>query len=57
MVGIGRYDDELVWTEAGWRIVRRRLQLLGPGAIGLGAPPPALVEMFARRAARSGGAA
>jgi hypothetical protein len=57
MVGIGVYDDTLALTDAGWRITRRRLSLLGPGPIGIGRPPKEFVAMFQRRIERTGGSA
>jgi hypothetical protein len=39
-VFVGFYDDELVRTEAGWRIKHRMMRRLGTGALGVGYAHP-----------------
>ena len=49
---VGCFDDELVRTSDGWRIRRRTIRPITPGAIGIGEPPSGVREMFVRRASQ-----
>jgi len=52
-VSIGAYDDAWIRLEAGWRIQQRTLRILGPGPLGMGRAPDALLPMWAERARRA----